>query len=166
MDTFLNARARELVAGGLLTIILVGLPADGILFSQTATGVAYDLLSSCLVDLANKEKVEAFNLPLNYPSIKDMEALLGRSESFSIERLETISNHAKQKPTVQFAVSTIRAFIVEQIKEHFGGKIVYSVFECFTRKLTENFPFAKDQKNPQHIDLFILLKRNNSCNTV
>ncbi|KAJ9140654.1 hypothetical protein P3X46_031273 [Hevea brasiliensis] len=137
MDTFLNAGARELAAGGLLTIILVGLPADGILFFQTATGLAYDLLSSCLVDLAkkklshllyvliSKEKVEAFNLPLNYPSIKDMEELLGRSESFSIERLETISNHAKQKPTVQFAVSTIRAFMVEQIKEHFGGKIVY-----------------------------------------
>ncbi|KAF2312785.1 hypothetical protein GH714_040039 [Hevea brasiliensis] len=101
-------------------------------------------------------------LPLN----QGYGSIARRSESFSIERIETIPYLTKQKPTVQFAISTIRAFTVEQIKGHFGDKIVDSEFEYFARKPTENFPFAEDQKNPQHIDLFILLKRNSSCNTV
>lgn len=51
IDTFLNARAQEIVDGGLLLIIMAGLP-DGISMSQTAMGIYYDILGSTLIELA------------------------------------------------------------------------------------------------------------------
>ncbi|KAJ4707014.1 S-adenosylmethionine-dependent methyltransferase [Melia azedarach] len=51
MESFLNARAQELVPGGLMVIVLPGLP-DGIPMSQTIEGQFYDFLRSCLIDVA------------------------------------------------------------------------------------------------------------------
>jgi indole-3-acetate O-methyltransferase len=51
MDNFLNARAQEIIGGGLMVIIICGLP-DGILMSQTVAGICIELLGSCLIDMA------------------------------------------------------------------------------------------------------------------
>jgi indole-3-acetate O-methyltransferase len=51
MDNFLNARAQEIIGGGLMVIIILGLP-DGILLSQTVAGKSYELFGSCLIDMA------------------------------------------------------------------------------------------------------------------
>lgn len=51
MENFLNARAEELVSGGLMVILIPALP-DGVLMSQTSSGMTYDLLGSCLMDMA------------------------------------------------------------------------------------------------------------------
>jgi indole-3-acetate O-methyltransferase len=51
MDNFLNARAQEIIGGGLMVIITLGLP-DGILMSQTGAGIFNDFFGSCLIDMA------------------------------------------------------------------------------------------------------------------
>ncbi|TXG70007.1 hypothetical protein EZV62_004942 [Acer yangbiense] len=51
MESFFNARAQELVAGGLMVILLSVRP-NGIPMFMTGEGKVYDLLGTCLVDLA------------------------------------------------------------------------------------------------------------------
>lgn len=49
--SFLDARAEDIVPGGLMVILTLAMP-DGIPMSETANGVLYDVLGSCLNDLA------------------------------------------------------------------------------------------------------------------
>jgi len=56
METFLNARAQELV-GGLLVIIMPALQ-DGVLLSQSSIGMTYDLLGSCLQNMAKSVRLQ------------------------------------------------------------------------------------------------------------
>lgn len=56
MECFLNARAEELVEGGLMVIILSALP-DGIPMSRTTKGKTYGLSGSCLIDMAKTVRI-------------------------------------------------------------------------------------------------------------
>jgi hypothetical protein len=51
MKNFLNARAKELVPGGMMVLILSGIP-KGIPYSQLPVGTMYDLLALILMDMA------------------------------------------------------------------------------------------------------------------
>jgi indole-3-acetate O-methyltransferase len=57
METFLNARAQELVNGGLLVIIMSALQ-DGVLLSQSSIGMTYDLLGPCLQNMAKSVRLQ------------------------------------------------------------------------------------------------------------
>ncbi|KAL3568370.1 hypothetical protein D5086_031021 [Populus alba] len=86
MDNFLNARAQEIIGGGLMVIIIPGLP-DGILMSQTGAGIFNDFFGSCLIDMAklgviSEEKVDSFNLPLYYSSAKELEEIIKNNGHF------------------------------------------------------------------------------------
>ena len=61
MNNFLNARALELVAGGLLVLVLGGVP-NGVSLNQTGIGKDYEIIGSCLVDMANKVSVRFLSL--------------------------------------------------------------------------------------------------------
>lgn len=50
--TFLDARADELVPGGLMVIIIIGIP-DGVLPSECSMGMNIAILGSCLQDMVN-----------------------------------------------------------------------------------------------------------------
>ncbi|PQQ15533.1 hypothetical protein Pyn_28926 [Prunus yedoensis var. nudiflora] len=68
MECFMHARAQEIVYGGLMVLIIPGRP-NGTPHSQTSLNVVYQLLGSCLMDLARKgvvreEKVDSFNIPI------------------------------------------------------------------------------------------------------
>ena len=56
MGTFLNARAEELVSGGLIVLLTGGIP-NGISLIQTSIGKFYDFFGSCLLDLAKKVRL-------------------------------------------------------------------------------------------------------------
>ncbi|KAL9381295.1 hypothetical protein Peur_026952 [Populus x canadensis] len=101
MNTFLNARAQEIVGGGLMVIIMAGLP-DGIFMSQAGVGMYYDLLGSCLVDMAklgviSEEKVDSFNLPLYYSSSKEIEEIIKVNGNFSIEIMDSLSHQIQYR---------------------------------------------------------------------
>lgn len=56
MEAFLSARGTELVDGGLLVLAILGFP-DGVISSESATGVALNMLGSCLQDLAKQVNI-------------------------------------------------------------------------------------------------------------
>ncbi|KAJ6684312.1 S-ADENOSYL-L-METHIONINE:CARBOXYL METHYLTRANSFERASE FAMILY PROTEIN [Salix viminalis] len=97
MSTFLEARAQEIVGGGLMVIITGGLP-DGVLMSHAGIGMYYDLLGSRLIDMAelgviSEEKLDSFNLPLYYSSSKEIEEIIKANGNFSIERMDSLSHN-------------------------------------------------------------------------
>lgn len=53
MESFLKARAEEIVSGGLMAFIVPGRP-DGSSHSEAFVNKASELLGSCLMDMANK----------------------------------------------------------------------------------------------------------------
>ncbi|XVF71525.1 hypothetical protein PTKIN_Ptkin12aG0044900 [Pterospermum kingtungense] len=166
METFFNARADELVGGGLMVILTGGIP-DGVALSQTSIGKFYDLFGSCLVDLTNKgliseEKLNSFNLPLYFPSAKELKALIERNGRFSIESVDEIIEPVKRvqpMPSAQNSiVSHIRAGFEGLIKNHFGNEILDDFFACFAKKHVETgFVFAENAADNTLI--FIILKR-------
>lgn len=57
MESFLNARAEELVPGGLMVLILAAVVPDGIPLSNSYVGVFNNILGSCFNDLAKMERI-------------------------------------------------------------------------------------------------------------
>lgn len=53
MECFLNARAHEIVHGGLMALIVPGRP-DGTPHSKSSLNVIYHILGSCLMEMARK----------------------------------------------------------------------------------------------------------------
>ncbi|XP_075663146.1 loganic acid O-methyltransferase-like [Castanea sativa] len=53
MECFLHARAQEVVRGGLIALTVSGRP-NGVHHSQSVQNITYDLLGSCLMDIAKK----------------------------------------------------------------------------------------------------------------
>lgn len=53
MEGFLKARAREVVMGGMMVILMAGIPY-GMSHCDVPSGVMYDLLSSCLMEMAQE----------------------------------------------------------------------------------------------------------------
>ncbi|KAJ0099431.1 hypothetical protein Patl1_21385 [Pistacia atlantica] len=165
MECFLNARAEELVGGGLMVIVISTLPNE-IPMSNTTEGKIYDFLGSCLIDLVkmgliSEEKVDSFNFPLYYPTPKEFETIIGRNGLFTIERTNILAYAAMEKTfSEEDSTSKIRAVFEGLIKEHFGNKVVDQIFNHFTTKLlTGNFLTIDDLENHNKIDLFISLKR-------
>ncbi|XVF71526.1 hypothetical protein PTKIN_Ptkin12aG0045000 [Pterospermum kingtungense] len=82
---------EELVGKGLMALVLAG-RQNGLPLCQTGIGKSFDLLGSCLFDMANegiisKEKVESLNLPLNDPSEGEIVELINNDWGFSIEKM-------------------------------------------------------------------------------
>ncbi|GMI63412.1 hypothetical protein like AT1G15125 [Hibiscus trionum] len=165
MESFLNARAEELVNGGLIVIVMGGIP-DGISLSQTAIGKFYHLFGSCLLDLTDKglikeEKVKSFNLPLYFPSAKQLKALIERNGRFSIESFDEITEQVKgvaALPSAQNYISHVRAGFEGLIKEHFGNEMVDEFFAYYAKKHIET-GFVFGENAAENTLIFIILKR-------
>ncbi|XVF20687.1 hypothetical protein REPUB_Repub12eG0023500 [Reevesia pubescens] len=165
METFFNARAEELVGGGLMVILTGGVP-DGVALSQTTIGKFYDFFGSCLVDLTKKgliseEKLNSFNMPLYFPSAKELKILIERNGHFSIESSHEIIEQVKRVqplPSTQNSTSHIRAGLEGLMKDHFGNEIVDEIFACYATKHAETrFVFA--EKAADNTLIFMILKR-------
>lgn len=57
MGNFLNARAEEIVRGGMMVIVMPGIP-DGMPYSQLTTGIMYDFMASIFMDMAKEVSSE------------------------------------------------------------------------------------------------------------
>ncbi|KAH1131072.1 hypothetical protein J1N35_002450 [Gossypium stocksii] len=165
MESFLNGRGEELVNGGLMVILMGGVP-NGIPLSHTAIGKFYDLFGSCLLDLTNKglvteEKVKSFNLPLYFPSAKEVKELIERNGHFSIESMNEITEQLKRGqplPSTQNCISHVRAGFEGLIKDHFGTEIVDEFFTCYANKhLQSGFVFGDNAVD--NTLMFMILKR-------
>ncbi|KAJ6988252.1 hypothetical protein NC653_021245 [Populus alba x Populus x berolinensis] len=55
LSNFLNARAREIVPGGIIVIVTHSIP-DGMEYSELANGMMYNCMASILLDIAKRRE--------------------------------------------------------------------------------------------------------------
>lgn len=164
MEVFLNARAKEIVSGGLMVLILPSLP-DGVDHSQITAGVMFDLLGSSLMDMAkeeiiNEDKVDSFNFPVYTVSPREMAELIERNNSFIVEKLElpNLASKIELQLDPRTCAMHLRAGMEGVIVKHFGSDIIDELFQRFTQKVKENSnQINSGYKNATQ--LFVVLKR-------
>ncbi|KAJ8747686.1 hypothetical protein K2173_011484 [Erythroxylum novogranatense] len=167
MESFLNARSEELVEGGLMAIIMPGLP-DAVPLSQTDTALLFQLLESCIIGvakqgLASMEKVDTFNLPVHFPSAGELEKVVKRQGKYSIETLEVLSNpNELTKASLQQAPSNLRAVFDRIISSHFGNEFSKKLFDEYSKRIAD--PSFLSISHLCQLSVFLLvLKRINHC---
>ncbi|KAI4340725.1 hypothetical protein MLD38_025535 [Melastoma candidum] len=143
LAAFLSARSKEMLTGGLMVMILPGIAA-GVCQSQIASGMMYDILGDCLMDMAEEgmilaEEVDLFNLPVYFPTAEEMSQLIGRDRGFSIEKLElTNPRRLLGGPWLSQAMTQhVRAAIEGLIGKHFGKEIIDNLFTRVALKADE-----------------------------
>ncbi|XVF82082.1 hypothetical protein PTKIN_Ptkin16aG0015400 [Pterospermum kingtungense] len=101
MDSFLKARVKELVPGGLMALVIPASP-DVASHPQEVGSSELELLGSCLVDMAkmgivSEVKVDAFNVPAYFTSPKELRQIVEGNGCFSIERMDILNNPNKHQ---------------------------------------------------------------------
>ncbi|XWS34329.1 hypothetical protein CRYUN_Cryun21dG0030200 [Craigia yunnanensis] len=164
MEIFLDARAKELVVGGMMVLIMPSIP-DGIPNSCVPSGVMFDLLGSSLMDMAKEEiisesQVDSFNLPVYAASPKETKEIVERNGYFSIERIETITPFSKIAVQLGTRCCTmhLRAGMEGIISNHFGNKIIDELFDRFDRK-AEEYSYLLNASYTAGTQLFVVLTR-------
>ncbi|XP_062159804.1 loganic acid O-methyltransferase-like [Alnus glutinosa] len=164
MECFLQARAQELVTGGLIALVFCG-RRNGTLHSQTAQNMAFSLFESCLADMVRtgkvgEEEADSFNMPVYHMSPEEVEAAVDGNGCFSIERMEELPPVAMGElgslPKSQIMTSRLRAATEGLIKTHFGDAISNDFFDSVRKKLDQQVSFT-EFSSPANF--FALLKR-------
>ncbi|KAJ7970305.1 putative S-adenosylmethionine-dependent methyltransferase [Quillaja saponaria] len=158
MEIFLQARAQELVPGGLMTILTPG-RRDGNLPAQTSLGPFFLPLETSIVDLANegilsKEALDLFNVPMYYPSKEELQTQITRNGCFSIVKVEEYSPEFLPLVSAQ----QCRAGFENIITKNFGHKIMEQVFERYSNKIAGLPPLVANDGT--RTGFFVILKHN------
>ncbi|KAI3912790.1 hypothetical protein MKW92_046204 [Papaver armeniacum] len=147
IEAFLHARAEEIIGGGLMVLTVPGIP-DDIPPTQSGTESVFDVLGSCLMDMAKtgmveEAKVDAFNLPIYATKPQELKKLVERNGCFNIERIINIlPRENKMKPSAQTFSDHIRAAVEGVLKSHFGCNehILDHLFQhLYPKKIEETF---------------------------
>ncbi|XP_021297336.1 probable S-adenosylmethionine-dependent methyltransferase At5g38780 [Herrania umbratica] len=144
--------------------LLIPAVPDVITDPQITVGSEFELVGSCLMDMAklgivSEAKVDTFNLPIYFTYPKELRRIIEGNGCFSIERMEEL-NITKQHivmPDLRQRMLYIRAILEPLIKNHFGNEIIDQLFEIYSRKLSESSIFL----NPEYqktTAIFLLLK--------
>ncbi|PIN07490.1 Loganate O-methyltransferase [Handroanthus impetiginosus] len=164
IESFIEARAEELVNGGLMALLVPAVPAFKNVETSYTTPTEMDLIGSCLTDMAkkglfSKEKVDSFNFPLYFTIPEELKAIIQRSHSFTIERMEILNNPGKRTlPTADARATYLRAVFEGLLINHFGSEVMDELFNRYTKKLAASQSFL-DPDNEKSIIIFVLLKR-------
>lgn len=107
----------------------------------------------------SEEKVDAFNFPLYFTIPQELKAIIEKSSSFTIERMETLNNPGKRTLTSAKARATyLRAVFEGMLINHFGSEVMDELFDRYSKKLAAS-PHFLDPDNEKSIIIFVLLKR-------
>lgn len=108
----------------------------------------------------SEEKVDAFNFPLYFTVPQELQAIIKRSSSFTIERMEILDNPGKRTLSSAEARATyLRAVFEGMLINHFGSEVMDELFDRYREKLAAS-PHFLDPSNEKSIIIFVLLKRN------
>jgi hypothetical protein len=162
---FLHARSQELAENGLMALIVPGVP-DGFLDCQEAsTGSEFDLLGSCLMDMAKEgiieeEEVNSFNLPIYYTTPKELEDIIRSNGELKIDKMETLGSMDAQDtmPDLESRVLYLRAVLEGLVRTHFGHQILDDLFDRYALKLAHS-SFILQPQTHKSIMIFALLSR-------
>ncbi|KAK9091365.1 hypothetical protein Sjap_024542 [Stephania japonica] len=148
MERFLDARAKEVVHGGLLALSFPCIP-DGLAYSRSQIGGRVD-----------EAKVDSFNVPFySTASPMEVENLVAKNGCFTIERNEAWACPILEgNGACEMYSKHYRAFMEGLIKEHFGSddEIIEELFKIFTKKISDSFDILEESNMSI---LFVLLKR-------
>ncbi|KAK6134169.1 hypothetical protein DH2020_032119 [Rehmannia glutinosa] len=164
VESFLEARAVEMVSGGLMAIIVPGEPEFWNPETEYTIPCEINLFGSCLMDMSKKgrfseSKVDSFNFPFYLPTPQQLKVILERSQSFSIERMEILNNPGKYTlPSVDARAVVYRAVLGRLLTDHFGSEILDELFELYTKKIAAS-PIFQNPDNVKTITVLAVLKR-------
>ncbi|XP_059649783.1 loganic acid O-methyltransferase-like isoform X2 [Cornus florida] len=164
MKNFLNARAKEIVAGGMMVVLMAGL-SDDIHYSQLSAGRQFDFIGSTLMDMVNEglvseAQVDSFNIPAYCPSPKEIARLVEENGCFSIERMQMMDSRSKMNAPPLDAhtfIMHLRAGMEGFFTKHFGSEIVGEMFERISKKSAE-FSCLLDKGYNERNEVFFVLK--------
>ncbi|KAL0396746.1 UNVERIFIED_CONTAM: putative S-adenosylmethionine-dependent methyltransferase [Sesamum calycinum] len=164
IQTFLEARAEELVSGGLMTLLVPAVPTKPE-NSDTSYKSSTDLplIGSCLIDMAeegriSEAKIESFNFPMYFTFPEELKAIIERNSRYNIERMEILEDPGKYAMTSANARASIyRAGLEGLLTHHFGYEIIEELFDRYREKL-EASPALLLPDNNTSILIFVLLK--------
>ncbi|KAM3218036.1 loganic acid O-methyltransferase-like [Capsicum annuum] len=118
MEMFLDARAQEIVEGGMMVII-----------SPQSSECLVKFFGSSLMDLVSEGKldeslVDSFNVPTYFPSPKDMTKAVEKNNCFSIERIELTYPKSKlvEEADAKTLIINLRAVLEVLLVNHFGSE--------------------------------------------
>ncbi|KAL0463512.1 UNVERIFIED_CONTAM: Loganic acid O-methyltransferase [Sesamum latifolium] len=164
IEAFLEARAVEMVSGGLMALLISGVPASWNPDTEYTLPSDINLLGSCVMDMAKKgrfseAKVDSFNLPLYFTTPEQLKTILERSYSFTIERFEILNNPGKHAlRSVNAHAAFYRAVIEGPLTNHFGSDIMDELFDLYMEKLAAS-PVFLNPDNDKSIVILAVLKR-------
>ncbi|XAR72182.1 Loganate O-methyltransferase [Bertholletia excelsa] len=143
MASFLDARAEEVVGGGLMILVLSS-QQDHDHFSDLPAGRLFSVMEQSLLEMVKagsirEAEVDSFNLPVYACSPKEMKEAVERNGLFSIERMEIKDpmSHVAEPPDVQAIVKCLRAGFETTLTQHFGATIIDELFERIQSKSAE-----------------------------
>ncbi|XP_006364076.1 probable S-adenosylmethionine-dependent methyltransferase At5g38100 [Solanum tuberosum] len=159
MGVFLSARAKEIVPGGLIVLILPAIPSE-ISYSKIGYKM-FTFLESSLIDMVNEGIVEeslidSFNLPIYFPSIEDMTKVVEKNGYFSIKRMEL--TNPQSNIDAKSCISHLRASLEGTFTKHFGSKIANEMFERTLEKIEEISAWLEDEYYKTSRQLLLVLK--------
>ncbi|KAL7104004.1 hypothetical protein ACP275_08G216800 [Erythranthe tilingii] len=156
--------AVEVVGGGLMALVIVGVPDFWDPKTKYTIPSDVNLLGSCLMDMAtmgrfSETKVDSFNLPYYFSTPKQLKSILERSDSFTIERMDILNNPGKHTlPTVKARAAFFRAVHERLLTHHFGSEIIDELFYLYMKKL-ESSPVFLNPCNDKSMVILAVLKR-------
>ncbi|XP_068642093.1 loganic acid O-methyltransferase-like [Aristolochia californica] len=165
MEVFLQARAEEVVAGGLMALTLPytkgRLDVEQALFYKL-----FRILELALNDMADKGrldevKVNSFNLPIYIPYAQEIQKQVERSGFFTIEKMQPLTSATQgfsSRLDARQCSMIVRAPMEGIISQHFGSEAIKEIFERYVEIAEENSEFV-GQSAALTEDLFVLLKR-------
>ncbi|KAL0430213.1 UNVERIFIED_CONTAM: Loganic acid O-methyltransferase [Sesamum radiatum] len=167
IEAFLEARAVELMSGGLMALLIPGVPASWNPDTEYTLSSDINLLGSCVMDMAKKgrfseAKVDSFNLPLYFTTPEQLKTILERSHSFTTERFEILNNPGKHVlRSVNAHAAFYRAVIEGPLTNHFGSDIIDELFDLYMEKLAASPVFLNPDNDKSIVILAVLKRRSN-----
>ncbi|KAL0373032.1 UNVERIFIED_CONTAM: Loganic acid O-methyltransferase [Sesamum calycinum] len=159
VEAFLDSRAEELVAGGLMALIVPAVHAFWNPNTAYTSITQFDILGNNIPHIQwtsnpstskgrfSKAKVDSFNLPLYYTVPQELKAILERSHNYTLERMEIIDNSGKLTlPGPKDRASFVRAVFEQMLSNHFGSEIIDKLFQQYAKKI-EASPLFLDPEN-------------------
>ncbi|CAK7326826.1 unnamed protein product [Dovyalis caffra] len=169
LNDFLNARAQEIMPGGIIVVITHSIP-DGMEYAELANGMMYNCMASILLDIAKRgliseEQVDAFNLPTYAPPPAEFVSVAENNECFNIVTMGESNPSPWLTDDVHVDmnefVSHIRAAMEGMFFKHFAREIVNEMFEQLEVKLSE-ISVEMESAYKDKIQAYYVLQRNYS----
>uniref|UniRef100_M1C311 Loganic acid methyltransferase n=2 Tax=Solanum tuberosum TaxID=4113 RepID=M1C311_SOLTU len=154
MEMFFNARAEEIVPGGMMVLLS---PFSGYRYLNFFGSTLMDLVNEGMLD---ESLVNSFNVPVYFPSIEDMTKVVEKNNSFSIEKIELTYPKSKlvDEADAKTLIINLTAVLQQLFINHFGNKITE---ETFTRTILKSEEISAWMKinYEKACQLFVALKR-------